>query len=42
MALQDEIELGFIAASVFFFFVDDKRGVSLGPMAHGFDKTAKG
>ena len=41
MALQDEIELGFVAADILFFFVDDKSRVSLGPMADGFEKAPK-
>ena len=41
MALQDVIELGFIAAGVFIFFVDNKCGVSLGPEADGFEKATK-
>jgi len=41
MALKDEIQLGFVPAAVFFFFVHNKSGVSLGPIADGFEKPAK-
>ena len=40
-ALKDEIELGFIASDVFFFFVHDESRVSLGPIADGFEKPTK-
>jgi len=42
MALKDEIQLGFIPAGIFFFFVHDESGVSLGPMADGFIKPVQG
>jgi len=41
MPLNDEIQLGFIAAGVFFPFVHDEGGVCLGPVADGFKKSAK-
>jgi len=42
MALKDEIQLGFIPADVFLFFVHDESGVSLDPMTGGFIKPAQG
>ena len=41
MPLNDEIQLGFIAACVFFPSVHDEGGVRLGPVADGFNKSEK-
>lgn len=42
MALKDEIQLGFIPADVFLFFVHDESGVSLDPMTYGLIKPVQG